>query len=101
MKPLLDTIKDDGMVIEEDMAMMMLRGHLSSLFSKHLEKDEVRVLTLRFGLEDGVSRTVKATAAEMVITYAQVKNLLYSALTKLRKPHVTLGLREYMQDENL
>ena len=32
-------------------------------------------------------------------TYSEVKHLLYSALTKLRKPHVALSLREYMEDD--
>ena len=79
----------------------MLQGHLAHLFEQYLSADEAKCLTLRFGLADGEARTIKATGEAMGVTYAQTKKLLFQAMSKLRKPHVTIALKDYMEDDSL
>jgi len=79
----------------------MLQGHLAQLFAQYLNAEETRCLSLRFGLADGQARTIKATGEEMGITYTYTKKLLFSAMSKLRKPHVTIALKDYMEDDSL
>mmetsp|Transcript_26971 Transcript_26971/g.65062 ORF Transcript_26971/g.65062 Transcript_26971/m.65062 type:complete len:553 (+) Transcript_26971:41-1699(+) len=100
-KLLLDLIEDPDEGIEESMALNMLRGHLEKLFDEYLDSDEAQCVKIRFGLEDGQPATVKATGEAMGITYASTKKLLFSAMSKLRKPHVAAGLKDYMEEDSI
>ena len=77
----------------------MLNADLKQLMERHLRPEEVQVLTLRFGLGDNAPRTVREVAEEVQVSYTKAKNLLFSALTKMRKPHVSLALRDYVWDD--
>jgi len=76
----------------------MLRDDLSALMRRHLRHDEARVLALRFGLEDGTARTIRQVGEEIGIPYATTKHILFSALSKMRKPHVAVALRDYRDE---
>ena len=62
-----------------------------------LRPDEQRVLQLRFGLEDGRSRTLEEVGREFGITGSQIWQIEGKALRKLRHPSRSLKLREYIQ----
>ena len=81
---------------EREMIEDSLRTDLGKVMAKHLREDEAKVLTLRFGLADGASRTVRQVSEETGLTYARTKHVLFSALSKLRKPHVAVALRDYL-----
>jgi len=79
----------------------MLRSQLETLFTNHLDPQENQVLKLRYGLCNNVAHTLKATGEEMGLTIPEVRNVLYRALSKLRKPQVARALRDYMEDDDL
>jgi len=94
----LDLVRDDGEPHEASIVHSMLRSELTGLMSRHLSPEETRVLVLRLGLEDGKTRTVRAVGEEIGLPYTRAKHVLFSALSKMRKPHVSLTLRDYMAD---
>jgi RNA polymerase primary sigma factor len=64
---------------------------LASLTSR-----ERRVLQLRFGLEDGRSRTLEEVGREFGVTRERIRQIEAKALRKLRHPSRSGKLREYM-----
>jgi RNA polymerase sigma factor (sigma-70 family) len=51
----------------------------------HLSEMENRILRLRFGLDDGRTRTREEVGAEFGLTRERIRQLEYKALTKLRR----------------
>jgi len=79
----------------------MMQRHLRRLMEQYLSPQEVRVVSLRFGLDDdGEARSLRAVSEEVDISYSRVKNMLFTALTKLRRPHVASALRDYVTGED-
>jgi RNA polymerase sigma factor (sigma-70 family) len=62
-----------------------------------LNEDENRVIRLRYGLEDGLTRTVTSVAAQMKQTPAWVRSNESKALRKLRRPWYEKKLMEHRQ----
>ena len=56
---------------------------------------------MRFGLgeREHEGRTVRGVSEEMGLPLRSVQHLLWTALSKMRKPHVAAALREYASDE--
>ena len=86
-------------MVGADLVEEMLRTDLDALMRRHLREDEARVLQYRFGLLDNKPRTIPQVAEKMQLPYASAKHLLFSALTKMRRPHVAHALRDYYLDE--
>ncbi len=59
-----------------------------------LNPREMQVISLRFGLGDGHTRTLEAVGRELNITRERVRLIEASALCKLRHPMVTNLLRQ-------
>ena len=75
----------------------MLRSDMRRLMRAHLSPEQEQVLTLRFGLSDDHPRTVRQVGEAMGdLPMRQTKHLLFSALNKMRKPHVARALRDYL-----
>lgn len=62
-----------------------------------LDDDERQVISSRYGLDDGLTRTVTAVAAEMKQTKAWVRSQESKALRKLRRPWYEKTLREHQE----
>lgn len=60
-----------------------------------LEEDERRVICARYGLSDGLTRTVTAVAAQMKQSKAWVRSQECRALRKLRRPWYEKKLKEH------
>ena len=60
-----------------------------------LDEDERTVITARYGLSDGLTRTVTAVAAQMKQSKAWVRSQECRALRKLRRPWYEKKLKEY------
>ena len=57
---------------------------------------EAKVLKLRFGLEDGKSRTLEEVGKEFNVTRERIRQIEAKALRKLRHPSRSKKLRDYM-----
>ena len=100
-KTLADFITDEGQEAQVILVNTMLKGDISRLMKKHLDPHEIKVISLRFGLRDGQYRTVRAVGEELSITQTQARQLLFSALTKLRRPHIAHALRDYVTEDSI
>jgi len=58
---------------------------------------ERRVLQLRFGLEDGRSRTLEEVGKEFGVTRERIRQIEAKALRKLRHPSRSRKLRDYLE----
>ena len=86
----------------EDMDTLVLPDHVAShqLFKEQVEdalnEREARVLQLRFGLEDGRSRTLEEVGRDFGVTRERIRQIEAKALRKLRQPTRSKKLRDFL-----
>lgn len=91
-----DFIQDDDSPAPHDAASYtLLREQLEDVMST-LTPREAKVLKLRFGLEDGKSRTLEEVGREFNVTRERIRQIEAKALRKLRHPSRSKKLRDYM-----
>ena len=73
----------------------MLREQLSDVLST-LTPREAKVLKLRFGLEDGRSRTLEEVGKEFNVTRERIRQIEAKALRKLRHPSRSKKLKDFL-----
>ena len=62
-----------------------------------LTEREARVLQLRFGLEDGRSRTLEEVGREFGVTRERIRQIEAKALRKLRHPTRSRRLKDFLE----
>ena len=91
-----DFIQDDDSPAPQDAAAYtLLREQLEEVM-KTLTPREAKVLKLRFGLEDGKSRTLEEVGREFNVTRERIRQIEAKALRKLRHPSRSKKLKDYM-----
>ena len=94
--PLGDFIPDNDAPAPADAAShTMLREQLADVLST-LTPREAKVLKLRFGLEDGRSRTLEEVGKEFNVTRERIRQIEAKALRKLRHPSRSRKLKDYL-----
>jgi RNA polymerase primary sigma factor len=94
---LSDFIEDTSSVTPVDRASKnMLKEDLAEVISE-LTPREQRVLVLRFGLEDGRSRTLEEVGVEFKRTRERIRQIEAKAIRKLRHPSRSRRLKDYLQ----
>ena len=93
-----DFIRDEsaGIPVDETGRQLLHRELLSVL--KSLTPREERVLTLRFGLEDGRAHTLEELGREFNVTRERIRQIEAKALRKLRHPSRAKRLRDYLEE---
>ena len=86
-----DTLEDP----ESQIAKQLLKLDLSKVL-KTLNEREVRVLKLRYGLEDGRMRTLEEIGRAFNVTRERVRQIEAKAMRKLKQPERNAILRGYM-----
>ena len=93
---LADFIKDEKSLSPVEAASNnLLKSHVG-LVLESLNHREQRVLQLRFGLEDGRSRTLEEVGREFGVTRERIRQIEAKALRKLRHPTRSKKLRDFM-----
>ena len=91
-----DFIQDDESPAPQDAAAYtLLREQLEEVM-KTLTPREAKVLKLRFGLEDGKTRTLEEVGREFQVTRERIRQIEAKALRKLRHPSRSKKLKDYM-----
>ena len=62
-----------------------------------LTQREQEVLRLRFGLDDGRSRTLEEVGKEFKVTRERIRQIEAKALRKLRHPSRSRKLKDYLE----
>lgn len=91
-----DFIPDDDAPAPADAAShILLREQLSEVLHTLTPREE-KVLRLRFGLEDGRSRTLEEVGKEFKVTRERIRQIEAKALRKLRHPSRSKKLRDFL-----
>jgi RNA polymerase primary sigma factor len=92
-----DFIEDSKVLAPSDAAShQMLREQVEQVLNQLTERER-RVLQLRFGLEDGHSRTLEEVGKEFGVTRERIRQIEVKALRKLRHPRLGKKLRDYLE----
>ena len=92
-----DFIEDRGAVAPADAASYHLLQEQVQDVLDTLNHRERRVLQLRFGLEDGRSRTLEEVGKEFGVTRERIRQIEAKALRKLRHPSRSKKLRDFLE----
>ena len=93
-----DFIEDDAAVVPPDAASFsMLQEQLGKVLDGLAERER-KVISLRFGLEDGHPRTLEEVGREFGVTRERIRQIESKTLAKLRHPSRSSKLKDYLED---
>jgi RNA polymerase primary sigma factor len=94
---LADFIKDDGAEEPDDAATrQMLQNEVRKVLDE-LNDREKEVVIMRFGLDDEQPRTLEEVGKQFGVTRERIRQIESKTLAKLRHPHRSQKLREYLE----
>ncbi len=92
-----DFIPDDNYKTPIDMATFaLLKDQLDEVLESLTPREE-RVIRLRFGLDDGRTRTLEEVGKEFQVTRERIRQIESKALRKLRQPSRSRKLKDYLE----
>ncbi len=92
-----DFIEDESLPAPLELASQsLLKSQIAEALNKLTERER-RIITLRFGLEDGKFRTLEEVGREFGITRERIRQIEAKALRKLRHPTYSRKLRGYLE----
>ena len=86
---------DDAPAPAEAASLILLKEQLDEVLSTLTDREE-KVLRLRFGLEDGRSRTLEEVGKEFNVTRERIRQIEAKALRKLRHPSRSKKVRDFL-----
>ena len=92
-----DFIEDQGTMAPAEAASHQLLKEQVQEVVGTLTPREQKVLILRFGLEDGRSRTLEEVGREFSVTRERIRQIEAKALRKLRHPSRSKKLKDYLE----
>ena len=75
----------------------LLKEQLSDVLQTLTPREE-KVLRLRFGLEDGRSRTLEEVGKEFNVTRERIRQIEAKALWKIKHPNKSRKLRDFLEN---
>ena len=87
---------EDAPAPAEAASQAMLKEQLNEVLSTLTDREE-KVLRLRFGLDDGRSRTLEEVGAQFGVTRERIRQIEAKAIRKIRHPSKSKKLRDYME----
>lgn len=76
----------------------LLKDEIDLILSTLTEREE-KVIRLRFGLEDGRTRTLEEVGKEFDVTRERIRQIEAKALRKLKNPTKSKRLKEFLEDK--
>lgn len=93
-----DFIEDDAAVAPPDAASFsMLQEQLTKVLDGLAERER-KVISLRFGLEDGHPHTLEEVGREFGVTRERIRQIESKTLAKLRHPSRSSKLKDFLED---
>ncbi|MBI2704749.1 MAG: RNA polymerase sigma factor RpoD [Actinobacteria bacterium] len=96
---LADFIEDQQAEAPEGRAARMMLTNAVIEALDELNDREKAVVRLRFGLDDGQARTLEEVGKEFGVTRERIRQIESKTLAKLRHPHRSQKLRDYLDGE--
>lgn len=92
-----DFIQDENVPVPaEAAAFTLLKEQLVEVLDTLTDREK-KVLTLRFGLDDGRARTLEEVGKEFNVTRERIRQIEAKALRKLRHPSRSRKLKDYLE----
>ncbi|MDD6005136.1 MAG: RNA polymerase sigma factor RpoD [Firmicutes bacterium] len=95
-----DFIEDKDALSPDQYANNQLLKDEIDLVLKTLTEREEKVLRLRFGLDDGRTRTLEEVGKEFDVTRERIRQIEAKALRKLKNPNKSRRLKEFMNEKD-
>ncbi|MBR4461095.1 MAG: RNA polymerase sigma factor RpoD [Erysipelotrichaceae bacterium] len=76
----------------------LLKDEINLILSTLTDREE-KVIRLRFGLEDGRTRTLEEVGKEFDVTRERIRQIEAKAIRKLKQPTKSKRLREFLEDK--
>ena len=92
-----DLIEDAQAVRPADAASLMFMHTQLADVLHTLSEREQRVIAMRFGLDDGMARTLEEVGREFGVTRERIRQIEAKTLSKLRVPERAAILRDYLE----
>lgn len=92
---LAEFIKDDKTIAPNTEASRKLLKERLTEISSELSPRELKILEMRFGLEDGIMRTLEETGAEFGVTRERIRQIQAKALEKIRRHRELKKVKDY------
>lgn len=92
-----DIIPDEYSVSPGDIASWAFLKRQVNKMLTNLTDREKKVLELRFGLKDGVSRTLEEVGHEFKVTRERIRQIEAKALRALKSPEVKQAFKDYLK----
>ncbi len=93
-----DFIEDDSAIVPPDAASFsMLQEQLKKVLDGLADREK-KVITLRFGLEDGHPRTLEEVGREFGVTRERIRQIESKTLAKLRHPSRSSSLKGFLEN---
>ncbi len=96
---LADFIEDHNVEAPAEIAARMMLSSAVLEALDELTDREKAVVRLRFGLDDGQARTLEEVGKEFGVTRERIRQIESKTLAKLRHPHRSQKLRDYLEGE--
>ena len=94
-----DFIEDkDAMSPDQYANNELLKDEIDLILSTLTDREE-KVIRLRFGLEDGRTRTLEEVGKEFDVTRERIRQIEAKALRKLKNPTKSKRLKEFLEDK--
>ena len=91
-----DFIEDEGAMSPDDYAANeLLKDELNEVLLELTDREE-KVLRLRFGLDDGRTRTLEEVGKEFYVTRERIRQIEAKALRKLKHPSRSKRLKDFL-----
>jgi len=90
-----DVLMDNSTSVEEELESQFLNKHVGEAMAR-LDENERKILILRFGLEDGTSRTLKEIGDSMGLSRERIRQIEAKALNKIRHSRRARTLASYL-----
>lgn len=92
-----DIIPDEYGVAPADIASWaFLKKQVNKMLAKLTDREK-KVLELRFGLKDGVSRTLEEVGHEFRVTRERIRQIEAKALKALKSPEIKQAFKDYLK----
>ena len=87
---------EEVLFVADAAAFSMLKEQLVDVLGTLTEREQ-KVLKLRFGLDDGLARTLEEVGKEFDVTRESIRQIEAKALRKLRHPTRSKKLKDYLE----
>ena len=92
-----DIIEDKAVVSPSDAAISLNLKEQTASMLKTLTSREERIIKMRFGLEDGIERTLKEVGRTFAVSRERIRQIEAKVLGKLRQPSRSSKLRVFLE----